>query len=545
MPLPRLFRFVLICLAATAWLIGGGSSRAEEPTLPAAIHMVVREGAVPQWLGVKSLPFAALDQFYAARQYQPAWHSPQGEIAAVATPMLNAMHQADLEGLNPADYHGDALLRHLKEEQPDSAAWDVAMTAMALRYIQDVAYGKAKTRPRTYLPQDYPDADLATPTALLGMILASRSPENTIASLPPPHEGYKRLRRYLHYYRRLQQAKGEWPVVPAGAKLEPGREDRRIALLRERLMHQNLMESVPVANPAFYGPELKAAVERFQAMHNLEPDGVVGKGTLAAINVPLGERIEQIRINMERWRWLPRTMEPRYILVNLAGFWLEAVEQGGEVIHMKVISGKPVNPTPTMRSVITDIIFYPYWHVPNRIAVQKLLPKIQDNPGYLEQHGFEVYERGGGRVDPDSIDWYSAGAGNFPYLLRQDPGPKNSLGVIRFTLKNDQDIYLHGTPEVHLFKKDTRALSSGCVRVEDPKRLAEFALSRNPGWDAERVRQACEVPGGAGKSSRVTLAEPIATYLYYWTAWVDGNDVLYFTSDIYGHDASLRKAFFN
>lgn len=517
----------------------------EEPSLAASIRLLLETKQEPQWLGAKALPFPTLDSFYAARQYQPAWHSPHGDLLAVATPVLNAMHQADLEGLNPKDYRGEALLDYLKQPAPDRAAWDVAMTAMALRYIQDVSYGKAKVRPRTYLPPDYPDAAVTTPEAFLNAVLQSRSPEATIASLPPPHEGYKRLRRYLHYYHRLKQTKGEWPLVPAGAKLSPGATDPRVPALRARMLHQALLSEGVVHNANHYDDALVEAVKRFQSMHGLEPDGVIGKGTLALMNATLEDRTRQIRINMERWRWLPRTMEQRYILVNLAGFWLEAVEQGGERLTMRVIAGKPVNPTPTMRSVISDIIFFPYWHVPNRIAVQKLLPKIQNDPSYLDQHGFEVYDRDGGKVDPSAIDWVSAGDGHFPYLLRQDPGPKNSLGVIRFTLKNDQDIYLHGTPEVHLFKKDARALSSGCVRVEDPRRLAEFVLSKTPGWDAERVRKACDIEKAAGKSSRVALAEPIATYLYYWTAWVDQNDVLHFADDIYNHDQPLMKAFFN
>jgi len=328
--------------------------------------------------------------------------------------------------------------------------------------------------------------------------------------------------------------RGGWPALPQGETLRVGMSGPAVEVLRLRLSVSGDLTPDAGKGCVFDG-ETEAAVKRFQARHGLTQDGSVGLQTRSALNVPVEERIRQIKVNLGRVSTLPRDMGDRFLFVNVPDFSLSAFRDGRRVFEMKVVVGRPQRPTPSLREPLTHIVFNPDWNVPRRIAARDILPKILKDPRHLTKKGFRVY-RGqtaeGPELEPEAIDWQGL-AGKFPYRLRQDPGPQNALGRMKFVLPNPFDIYLHDTPERKLFARTHRALSSGCVRVEKPLELAAFLLADDPAWSPEAVRAAAE----SGKTRWLRLSDPVPAYVVYWTAWADPNGTAQFRDDLYHRDA--------
>lgn len=343
-------------------------------------------------------------------------------------------------------------------------------------------------------------------------------------------DNYDRLQHALITYQDYTR-EGSWVTLPQGVTLKPGMSDTRVPLLQKRLAQQHLLKNIK--STILYDKELAAAVMRFQSMHGIKPDGIIGKQTITALNVPLGVRINQISRNMDRLLQMPDDLGVRYILINIPSFELLAVDNGIPAFNMKIIVGKPSRQTPIFSSIITNVIFHPYWHVPASIAYDKL-PKIKKDPSYLKRSGFIVLDKGGQAVSPSSINWNSVGKGNFPYTLRQNPGPHNALGNVRFSILNNMDIYMHGTPEQHLFASDSRAKSSGCIRVERPLQLTHFVLQDSPEWNAPRID---EMYLERKKTETALLPTPLPVHILYFTSWVDQYGQLQFRDDIYGLDS--------
>ena len=254
----------------------------------------------------------------------------------------------------------------------------------------------------------------------------------------------------------------------------------------------------------------------------------------------MDERIAQIRINLERWRWLPVDLGERHIVVNIAGFRLFVVDSGRTVMTMRAIVGRPYRNTPIFTDVMTYLVFSPYWHVPSGIAGRDILPKIQKDAGYLRANGFQVF-RGWDSdrpIDPGTVAWASLTRANLPYRFRQDPGPQNALGRVKFMFPNDFSVYLHDTPSRDLFNETSRAFSSGCVRVEQPADLAMYLLNDPVGWD----RHAIDSAMNQRRERTVRLRASMPVHLLYWTAWAGDDGTLEFPIDIYGRDARLRRA---
>ena len=287
---------------------------------------------------------------------------------------------------------------------------------------------------------------------------------------------------------------------------------------------------------------LVEGVKRFQARHGLEPDGNVGRATIETMNVPVDRRIEQIKANLERWRWLPRDFGERYILVNIASFSLDVIEDGHPVLSMPVIVGRDYRETPVFGADMTYLVLNPTWTVPPKLAVEDILRQILEEPEYLakkEDPGlFRLDGKSAMEVDPATIDWASLTAAHFPYMLRQDPSPCNSLGRIAFMLPNEYAVYLHDTPEKWLFERSERSFSSGCIRLADPMALAEYLLAGEKGWDRREILSEIE----KGERRIVRLSRPIPVFLVYLTAWVDDRGIIHFQRDIYGRDAALIRA---
>jgi murein L,D-transpeptidase YcbB/YkuD len=267
----------------------------------------------------------------------------------------------------------------------------------------------------------------------------------------------------------------------------------------------------------------------------------VGPATLAALNVPVEQRIRQIRLNLERWRWLPRDFERRYLLVNIADFELDVIEDGRVRTTMRVIAGTTARRTPVFTGRMTYMELNPYWHIPPIIAKEDILPRLWKDPRYLVRENIRVF-RGWAQeapeVDPESVDWSQVTPEKFPFKLRQEPGPSNALGRIKFMFPNKFDVYLHDTPGRGLFNHNSRSFSSGCIRIEKPIELAEYLLQGQPEWNREKIVAAIH----SKKTQIVWIPEPIAVHILYWTAWVDEDGTVHLRDDVYGRDTPLDEA---
>ena len=276
--------------------------------------------------------------------------------------------------------------------------------------------------------------------------------------------------------------------------------------------------------------------------HGLEPDSGVGRATLSALNVPVEHRILQIELNLDRYRWLPAEFEKRYLLVNIPDFHLRAYDGGKEVFEQRVIVGDEYqNATPVFADSMTYLVFRPEWNVPSSILVNEMLPKLRDDIYDLASRGFEVVDTQSDSVvrDPSDIDWDDVDSAELPYRVRQRPGENNSLGLVKFMFPNRFNIYLHDTPSRKLFDRPVRTLSHGCVRVEDPVRLADFVLDGQEGWDEGKIREAME-DSKAKRGRMVSLEEPVPVYLLYLTAFVRDGE-LHIRNDPYGKDRRAMR----
>jgi murein L,D-transpeptidase YcbB/YkuD len=489
--------------------------------------------------------------FYAARNFSPAWIDAAG-IRPEVPILISTIRNSDQEGLQKRNYplpiidqlmaeavYLEASGSHLGPE--DSAIFDMALTTAFFLHAAYLSEGQlASEAVNDIWPFQKPPIDMARQlqNALNEDYFAS-----FLESIAPPHEGYHRLKAAMLTYEAIRQA-GGWCAIPSGPKLQKGDRGERVLALRKRLAATGDLAATDANPEDRFDEPLAEAVRRFQQRHGLTPDRIVGAGSLAALNVPVEERLRQIRVNLERWRWLPRFMGQRYIAVNIPGYELEVVENGQVAQRMRVVVGKTERPTPVLGGTITYLELNPYWHIPPTIAQKDILPKVKQDPDYLVRQRIRVFESWQDRaaeIDPLSIDWSRVEPTHFPYKLRQEPAPFNSLGQVKFMFPNQMSIYLHDTPSRELFHRDTRNFSSGCVRLEKPKELADYLLKRDPNWDGEKLSAALQ----ALQPKVVLLKEPIAVYLLYWTAWVDDAGKMQFREDIYTKDDALANALEN
>ncbi len=368
--------------------------------------------------------------------------------------------------------------------------------------------------------------------AALDQALASGSLKAWLQSLPPQDPRYWRLVEVLGRYRQIAD-RGGWPMLAAGPALKPGTRGERVEALRARLAVEDPSIAPLIAPPqeakaateetagkteaqpeALYDSALVAAVGRAQARYGLNATGVAGPSLIAALNTPAEWRLAEIKASLERWRWTPRSLPGDRIEINIPAAWLDEYEGGRVQLSMRIIDGRPANPTPSFIDEVELIVFNPPWNVPRTIAAKEIWPKARKRPGYLAREQFIV--------KPDGS-------------LQQKAGPKSALGRVKFDLPNSFDVYLHDTPARSLFAREARQLSHGCMRLEKPADLAKQLLKDDPNWPAAKIDETMK----GGPTLRVPLAKRMPVYVFYWTAFVDGHGQVNFRPDVYGWDEKL------
>lgn len=489
-------------------------------------------------LAHQSDPAPDLAAFYEARDFAPAW-LVAGRLTAAARALADVLAASAAEGLRPSDYHADPLRRLVARSglltASEQARLDVLLSDAFLRYARDQHLGRVRPE-RLYDDWDEPPRAF-DPARLLADALRAGRVEERLAALPPPHAGYRRLRRALARYRAFAEA-GGWPALGPGPTLRLSDRDARIATLRRRLRFtDDLHASADTAESVLFDAAVEAAVRTFQQRHGLDTDGVVGPRTLGALDVSAADRVRQIELNMERWRWLPRSLGREYVRIDVPSFRLEYVRDGGPPLAMRVIVGTVRTPTPAFASEITHVVLSPYWHVPYSIATAEILPHLRRSASYLARNHMTLL-RNGRRVDSYAVDWSAVSARRFPYAIRQDPGPDNPLGPVKFLFENRFGVRLHGTSNPELFARTDCALSHGCIRAERPIELADALLRADTAWTAERMEDVIAV----GEETRIALAAPVPIHVRYWTARADETGTVHFAPDLYGRDRPLAEA---
>jgi murein L,D-transpeptidase YcbB/YkuD len=495
-----------------------------------------------------------LVDFYARRGERLAWCSENGALLPEADTLVHALKDAGRDGLDP-DAYAVAAIERLRAPQRQGeggdapadrrADLDLLLTTAFFRYASDLSTGRV--HPSEIRPEwmtEPPELDLA---AGLDQALSAHDLDRLLAGLPPPHPGYARLRDALVDLRKTAQA-GGWSPVPAGPALKKGSRGARVAALRQRLgVRPGVLAAMSAqGSSVVFDAGLDEAVRDFQQRHGLEPDGLVGKTTLAALNVPIEERIRQVELNLERWRWMPRRLGDPHVEVNIPGFELRLVRGDRSELQSRVVAGSAFTPTPVFADRIVAVVANPTWNVPRELATREYLPELRLDPKLFQRHGIRIFEapKGGPakdkkdedlrEVDPGRVKWKRVDADEFDYVLRQDPGPDNALGRMKFQLTNDFQIYLHDTPARTAFDQTSRDLSHGCIRVERAHDLAQAIL----GDAAPRLEEALQT----NDERSIPVRPPVPIQILYLTAWVDDERALHFAPDVYEFDAPQQAA---
>jgi murein L,D-transpeptidase YcbB/YkuD len=483
---------------------------------------------------------AELPGLYRGRSYQPFWIAG-GKPTARAAALRSVLAAAADEGLRPEDYRAEDIGRLWQKPDPASLArLELRLTRTFIRYALDQQQGRNAAR-RLEAPIPAATGAGGLPTALR-KALETPDPGGFLKRLAPRHPHYSALKQALRDYRAIAQA-GGWPSIPAGPTLQTGMTDPRIPLLRQRLALTDSAAATSPAAPNAFDPALASAVRRFQQRHSLPDDGIVGAETLAAMNLPVEQRIRQLVLNLERWRWLAVDPAGRHLWVNIPGFALMGLKDGHQELSMPVVVGKIDQPTPAFEERMEYLEFNPGWRVPLEIAVNEYLPELRKDPLSLAKKHIRLFrsaDQDAPQVDPRGIDWSQATPASLErYVLRQDPGPWNALGTVKFMFPNKYNVYLHDTSEPRFFAKRRRAYSHGCVRVSRPYELAAWVLAQEPEpWSLERVQATV----ATGQQVNVPLAKPLPVHLVYRTAWIGEDGSLDFPPDLYGRDGPLAKA---
>ncbi|MCK5503927.1 MAG: L,D-transpeptidase family protein [Thermodesulfovibrionia bacterium] len=492
-----------------------------------------------------------LVRFYRKRNFRPAWNWNKG-LLANSEDILKLIKEVDEHGLIPEYYHLDAikdavaLLQDMQKtgvfpEPEVIAELDLILTDTFLTL--GCHFSGRCANHLTAEAEWYANGNDMDVGPILENALMKNTVLETLRRLLPSQESYARLKKSLVFYRMIA-TNGDLPKVPGSILLKKNPDAYEIKRLKKRLVISGDLTQDNKRDNAVYNKALKQAVIRFQRRHGLNPDGVIGPLTLEAMNVPAETRIRQIELNLERMRWTSGNLGSRYIMINIADYRLDIMENDSSVMSMDVIVGRPYWNTPVMSETMTHIILNPSWKIPDSIAGEELLPRIMENPDILTNKNIKIlssWSNNAEEIDPKTIHWSDITIDDFQYKLRQEPGNTNPLGNIKFMFPNNFNVYLHDTPGKNLFSKNTRSFSHGCIRLSRPFDLAEYLLQNHKGWTRKKLLDSVKTR----KKQGIHLPKPIDIHILYLTAWVDEKGNQQFRDDIYGRDEHLYSALLN
>lgn len=485
-----------------------------------------------QIAGASVYDLSVTQEFYARDAYAPAWTNP-----VAVNELADSIEQAWREGMNPKDYHQQQV-QGLRDGSLnlDVAARDLLLTDSLVRLTYHYALGKLEPKDFVATWNFEHQLPAVEPVEWLGRVIKNGGITAGLDNLKPTSAIYQNLVSALARYRAIA-TNGGWIVVDEGPTLRKGESGLRVAQLRLRLLGEGDLTAAPVVAPDVFDGELEQAVKGFQRRHRLDADGVVGKQTVAAMNVTVQQRIDQIRVNLERARVL-QDIPPTAVVVDIAGFEVSLFRGGQRLLRSRAQVGRPYRSTPVFRDEIRYIEFNPTWTVPPTILKNDVLPGIKRDPRYLKSRNMQVLTRDGAVVDPATVNWQLYPGRGFPYMIRQQPGPENALGRVKVMFPNEHMVYLHDTPSRDLFNRSERTFSSGCIRVEKIEQLVELLLDDPQQWS----RAAIDDTIAARQTRRISLANPVPIYLVYWTVQVEDDGEVHFKRDPYEQDGALLKA---
>jgi len=516
----------------------------------AQLHALVEKGRLEelQWPNFSNYG-THIREFYEKDGYALAW-TRSGKPTQQALQLIEILQHAEKKGLDSKDYDGERWAPRLKSlqaaTQQDEAAlvnFDLALTVSGLRYSSDLHLGKVDPQTlHTDFEPERNEYDLCD--FLLKRVATATNVSDAFAKIETPYGGYQRVLAGLEKYEQLEKEEKLNPLPTVAKPVAPGQAYAAVPQLLDRLKFLgDLPATASVGpDPHVYQGDVVEGLKRFQLRHGLDAQGKLGAQTITELNVPMSVRVMQLKLALERWRWLPHNFDVPPIVVNIPEFRLRGYDENRKItVMMPVVVGRALRTeTPVMEEDMKYLIFWPYWNVPPSILRNEIVPKITKDRAYIQKNEFEVTTYAGevvtdGVVSDEVLAQLKAGK----LTVRQKPGPKNALGLIKFIFPNNNNVYLHSTPSRAAFSETRRDFSHGCVRVEDPAKLAEYVLRNNPGWTRERVDAAFK----AEKQEQVNLTKPIPVLIVYGTAISPEDGQVRFFQDIYGHDKTLGDLF--
>jgi L,D-transpeptidase YcbB len=494
-------------------------------------------------LGIDLYSSVLLPKYYIENRFEPLWF-PHYDTLDKVRQMISYLENLVYQGLDPSHYHYGEIKEQweLIQEDPELlysgifiSNVDILLSDAYFMLASHLYHGKVDPESQEAqwgIRRNKPNLPLDDK---LRKMLKEETIEVGFQHFYPPHQGYKAM---IEEARKLSHSMQEDFKILADSKalpVKPGETSSIVPEIKNKLILLGLYDN----DTGFVNDRLDStvteAIKKLQRQFGLNTDGAVGPNTLKALNMPLEQRLKQLYVNMERLRWMPDSLETKYILVNIADFTLYMMHDADTLISMRSIVGKNYRKTPVFNSTITYLVFSPTWTIPPGIQRNDIIPAVIKNPDYLAEKNMRVFNAQGQLVDPSTITWRREG---MRYTIRQAPGKQNALGLVKFMFPNKHNVYLHDTPSRELFARDERTFSSGCIRIEKPIELSELLLADMPQWTPERIRLAMN----AGAERSVILDSPVGIYLYYLTAWGGPEGVIHYRSDIYERDDNILQA---